>query len=268
MSNDSSSQKTKVQPEAVAKSNFHAPAPWSASRAIIAVVVSFFAAQISASFFVGLYPVVRQWDAAQSNAWMVNSPWAQFLYVLFTEGLTLVFLWLFARPYKKAIKRVIGLARNPRLKDVGYAIVGLGVYFGIYMVVFGIVNSFISVNTSQEQNVGFSGSHGGVLILTFISLVILPPIVEEITFRGALFSGLRRKFGPVLATLATSLLFAAPHLLTGKGSGLLWIAAIDTFSLSLVLCYLREKTGALYSSMFVHAAKNAIAFVALFIIAS
>jgi len=243
-------------------------APWSAALAVVATVVAFSASQIIASFLVGLYPLTKGWSNAQANNWLTNSAWAQFLYVLFTEGLTIFVLWLFWRRYKKGVKIALGIARKPVIKDVGYALIGVLVYFGLYMIVFGVINSMVSVNTSQQQDVGFDGTHGSALILTFISLVILPPLVEEITFRGFLFSGLKRRFGPGLATLGTSLLFAAPHLLTGKGSGLLWIAAIDTFSLSLVLCYLREKTGALYSGMLVHAAKNAIAFAALFIFIS
>jgi membrane protease YdiL (CAAX protease family) len=47
---------------------------------------------------------------------------------------------------------------------------------------------------------------------------------------------------------------------------LLYIAAIDTFTLSLILVYLREKTGGLWSSMGLHAIKNGIAFVSLFIV--
>lgn len=243
-------------------------APWSATFAIFVIVIDYYVSQIAGGILVGLYPVILRWSSTQSDGWLNNSVWAQFLYVLFTESITILILWLFGRRYKKGVKRAIGLARKPRLKDIGFALVGLGVYFGLYMIVFGVIDSIISVNTSQEQDVGFSGVHGSALILTFISLVVLPPIVEEIMFRGVLYSGLRKKLTPMLAAIATSLLFAAPHLLTGKGSDLLWIAAIDTFSLSLVLCYLREKTGALYSGMFVHAAKNAIAFVALFIIAS
>ena len=66
------------------------------------------------------------------------------------------------------------------------------------------------------------------------------------------------------AVIGTSLLFAAGHLAEGGSAGLLYIAAIDTFSLSLVLIYLREKTDGLWASMTLHALKNGIAFVALF----
>ena len=39
---------------------------------------------------------------------------------------------------------------------------------------------------------------------------------------------------------------------------------LDTFILSLVLIYLREKTGGLWASITLHAFKNGVAFVALF----
>jgi membrane protease YdiL (CAAX protease family) len=47
---------------------------------------------------------------------------------------------------------------------------------------------------------------------------------------------------------------------TGQGASLLWAAGVDTFVLSLVLVYLREKTGALYAGMLVHSLNNLIAF--------
>ena len=101
-------------------------------------------------------------------------------------------------------------------------------------------------------------------MLVFISLVLLPPVVEEIVARGFLYTGLRSKLPKIVAALITSALFAAAHLQWGSGAPLLWVAALDTFTLSLVLVYLREKTGGLAASMGVHMLKNGLAFVVLF----
>jgi hypothetical protein len=98
--------------------------------------------------------------------------------------------------------------------------------------------------------------------MAFVSLVLLPPIVEEIVFRGFVFTGLRKKMKFTAATIITSLLFAGPHLLASS-EGLLWVAGVDTLVLSFVLCYLRERTGALWAPMAVHGLKNALAFVLL-----
>ena len=82
--------------------------------------------------------------------------------------------------------------------------------------------------------------------------------------RGFLYSSFKKGLPTAAAVIVTSAIFASAHLPEGGGGGLLWIAAVDTFILSLVLIYLREKTGALWASMTLHALKNGVAFVALF----
>lgn len=67
------------------------------------------------------------------------------------------------------------------------------------------------------------------------------------------------------AAIVTSLIFAVGHL-AESSQGPLYVAAIDTFVLSLVLIYLREKTGRLWASIGLHAIKNAIAFVTVFVL--
>ena len=69
----------------------------------------------------------------------------------------------------------------------------------------------------------------------------------------------------VPAAIITSLMFAVGHLQFGSGAPLLWVAALDTFVLSLVLCYIREKTDSLWPGIFIHAIKNALAFSVLFL---
>jgi membrane protease YdiL (CAAX protease family) len=96
---------------------------------------------------------------------------------------------------------------------------------------------------------------------------VLPPIVEETVFRGFIFTGLRGKLKFVWAAVLTSLLFATAHLEFGSGKPLLWVAGLDTFTLSLALCYLREKTGSLWPGILLHALKNGVAFLSLFVLA-
>lgn len=236
---------------------------WGPLAAITGVLASFAVSQLLASLLVTALPSVLGWSQSNGEGWLSGAV-AQFMYVLLAEGISLVILWLFWRRYRGNVRVLLGLGKF-RLMDILYAFAGIVVYFGIYFVVLSIVNAVVPIDTTQEQSVGFSGAAGSSLLLAFISLVILPPIVEEITFRGYLYSGLKRRWGVVAAITLTSLVFGALHTLTGK-DGLLWIAAIDTFALSLVLCYLREKTGNLYASMGVHAIKNGIAFLALFVL--
>jgi len=99
-----------------------------------------------------------------------------------------------------------------------------------------------------------------------VSLVVLPPLAEETAMRGFLYTGLKRLFPWTVSGMLVSLLFGAAHLAEGGASGPLWIGAIDTFTLSLVLVFLREKTGNLWAGVALHATKNFVAFYALFII--
>jgi membrane protease YdiL (CAAX protease family) len=158
--------------------------------------------------------------------------------------------------------------RGLRWVDVVYALAGFALYFVGYAIVLTIATHiFPSINVDQKQELGFQNTSGTInLFLTFLSLVILPPIVEETVFRGFVFSGLKNKLPFIYAAIGTSLLFASAHLQYGSGKPLLWIAALDTFTLSMVLCYLRQKTGGLWAGIFLHALKNGIAFVSLFLL--
>jgi membrane protease YdiL (CAAX protease family) len=205
--------------------------------------------------------------------WLNNSAIGQFWLTLAIEVAFIFFIYLFLK-IKKTNFKSIGLKGRPAIMDLGRVLIGYGAYIITYLLAIFLVEQFIkSVNVNQKQNIGFNTSdHGPVLILIFISLVILPPIAEEIVFRGFLYTGLKRikvfkkdHFSKIAAALVTSAFFASFHLLESTGGGLLWVAGIDTFLLSLVLVYLRETTGKLWASMGLHMLKNLIAFAALFI---
>jgi membrane protease YdiL (CAAX protease family) len=90
--------------------------------------------------------------------------------------------------------------------------------------------------------------------------VVLAPIAEEILMRGYLYTSLRAHWKFVPSLLVTSLLFGLAHLQSGDNGALIWMAALNTFLLSIALVYLREKTGALYASIMVHSMNNFLAF--------
>ena len=96
--------------------------------------------------------------------------------------------------------------------------------------------------------------------------MILPPIVEEIIFRGFLYGGLRKANNVVTSAIVTSVIFGYLHSSQAVDDSILWVATIDTFIMSLVLCYLREKSGSILPGVGVHAVKNGIAFIAIFIL--
>lgn len=240
---------------------------WLALESVTASISLFFLSQVVAGVLLGFaVMIIKNWSPEQLNVWLTSSSTAQFLFVLVFEALTLGGLALFLKR-RKATFRDLGL-NNPQKKYIVYALAGFATYFMLY-IVGRIITSIIlpDLNLEQEQQLGFDKKTSGVQLLPiFISLVILPPLVEEIVARGFLFTGLRTKLPFAAAASITSLLFAAVHL-GAANDGLLWIAGIDTFILSMVLCYLREKTGSLWPSIGVHFIKNGLAFFIVFNIA-
>ena len=240
--------------------------PWGPLAAVLYALGVFVVAQLLAPIVLIIYPHLRGWDTATANAWLDGSIVAQFGYVLCAEVLTFGAVWWFLNG-RGASLRAIGW-RRPRWTDPLHTLAGLVVYFATYAVILALVTHlFPSLNVNQKQELGFDNPTTSrmALLLTFLSLVVLPPVVEEVLFRGFMFTGLRTKLKPIGAALLTSALFATAHLEFGSGKPLLWVAGIDTFTLSLVLCYLRHKTDSLWPGIFLHALKNFIAFASLYL---
>lgn len=233
---------------------------------MVYAVLIYFAAQLIAGIVVFIYAQVRGFSEQQASDWLGNSVLAQFWYVLLAEALTFGAIWRFVR-WRKGSLRMIGW-RQPRWWNVVQAFSGFAVYLVVYALVLTVaMRLFTSLNVDQKQELGFDSATGGSsLVLTFLSLVVLPPIVEETVFRGFVFTGLRGKLRPLWAAVLTSLLFAVAHLEFGSGKPLLWVAALDTFTLSMVLCYLRQKSDSLWPGIMLHALKNGVAFVSLYIL--
>ncbi len=86
--------------------------------------------------------------------------------------------------------RDIGLTR-PKLRDPVYALLALPAYYIVYLIVIAVVTALVpDFNAGQQQQLGFNQAHGsGQLLLVFLSLVVIPPLVEEIVVRGYLYSG-------------------------------------------------------------------------------
>jgi membrane protease YdiL (CAAX protease family) len=237
---------------------------WGAPQAILVTVAIFFLSQVVAVALVSFYAGARHMTGQEATRWLDGSVAAQFALVAFVEAITIGLLYWFLRRYKTSF-RDLGLVK-PRLRDLGYALAGFGVYFPVYLVAILLAQTLTHINVGQKQQLGFSSASGGELILVFVSLVLLPPLVEEILVRGFLYGSLKKHWSKIQAVLVTSLLFALAHLQFGSGAPLLWTAALDTFILSLVLIYLRDKTGSLSASIMLHMLKNGLAFAALFLI--
>ncbi len=244
-----------------------APAvPWNAGLGVLFIFLVYYASQLVGGLLVSIYPALKHWPHDRAVDWADNSIWAQFIFVVIAEAFMVGAIYWFLKRRKMGLSG-IGLKR-PRWSDPLYGLAAVPVYLVLYVLTVGVVSHFVpSLNINQQQQIGFNNIHGALpMLLAFISLVVLPPLAEEIMVRGFLYSTLKKAMPTLYAVILTSALFAAAHLPEGGKGGLLYIAALDTFVLSLVLIYLREQTGSLWASITLHAAKNGIAFIALFVL--
>lgn len=233
--------------------------------AVFSTVAIYFLSQIIALNLLAIYLVTQGKSIDEILVWLRTGVIGPFVGQL-AAAIVGIFLVQWALKLLRAKWSTIGLKR-PKLRDLTYVFVGYGWYFIIYLVTVYLVSRFLPfIDLNQEQRLSFSTDTSGIaLVLVFLGLVVLPPLFEEILTRGLLFTGLRRNMPLPIAAIITSLMFGAAHLGIDSVDPLLWVAGIDTFILSMVLVYLREKTGSLWSAIGLHAFKNLIAFTILFV---
>lgn len=232
--------------------------PW---QVILLTLIIFFLSQFAAAILVSLGLAVFRPSASLTTLLNQSAP-VQFFYVLAAEGLVLLLTVLIVKKWRRLSLGAIGLGRLPVWRDLTRALGGAAVFYGLLIISSILINLLVpGLDTNEAQDVGFNALNSSLdVILAFTALVLFPPIGEETLMRGYLYSGLRSRLRFVPAMVITSLLFGLPHLGTGSSDSPLWIAGVNTFLLSLVLVYLREKTGALYAPMLLHAINNLIAF--------
>lgn len=91
--------------------------------------------------------------------------------------------------------------------------------------------------------------------------VLVAPFMEELTFRGVLFSIFERQVGPHFAIVSTAVLFAALHIPEYWGA---WNHVFLIFLVGVVFSWARGQTGSLVPSVILHLAYNASMMTLLF----
>ena len=145
-----------------------------------------------------------------------------------------------------------------RLHDPGRRWLLIGVAAGVAMrlVAFGIALGWARLTgdwTNPQQFLADGAVAGGwtlVGLVAFGGLIV--PFAEELFFRGVVYSALRR-YGPVLATLASAALSGIAH-----GISLVLVVA---FLLGVINAVLVERSGSIWPAVLAHATNNTIAFV-------
>jgi ABC-2 type transport system permease protein/sodium transport system permease protein len=88
------------------------------------------------------------------------------------------------------------------------------------------------------------------------TLAVAPAVVEELCFRGYLFSSLLKVLSPARTVLLTSILFGLFHVLTGNA--LLIERLVPSTLLGLILGWIAWRTGSVFPGMVMHLVHNGL----------
>ena len=148
-----------------------------------------------------------------------------------------------------------------RLPGRRWLLVGLAAGAGMRVVTFGValVWTHLTGDTTNPQQAFVDGAVGGgwtlVGLVVFGGLAV--PFAEELFFRGVVYSALRR-YGPVLATLASAALFGIAHGVS--------VVLVVAFLLGVVNAVLVERSGSIWPAVLAHATNNTIALVLAYLL--
>jgi membrane protease YdiL (CAAX protease family) len=233
---------------------------YNPATAIVVTIGGFYASQVFGVIAFLIYAAITNTPVDSLSDKITESVILTLLFSIAVYGFYLAIIRSFLTMNKLGVKDIGLKQTNPAWETVAYSLAAYGFYFVLTIVSTILIKTLLpAVNLDQKQEISFDPYTSG------LSLVVLPPVVEEIAMRGFLYTGLRKKLNFFWAGLVTSIIFGLAHLQWESSAPLLWAAAIDTFLLSWILIILREKTGSLYASIGLHMIKNFMAFLALFI---
>jgi membrane protease YdiL (CAAX protease family)/uncharacterized RDD family membrane protein YckC len=135
-------------------------------------------------------------------------------------------------------------------------------YWGIavlaYIAFILIYGSFVHPHQRDiTRELGFGEGIGGAAVAFFL-IVIAAAVAEEIFFRGFVFGGFRRRFSFPVAAVFAALLFGAIHASNGS-----WTIIPQLAFFGLLLCWVYEETGSIYSTIPLHMLNNTLAFIVI-----
>lgn len=154
-------------------------------------------------------------------------------------------------------------------KNIRVILICFAILFGS-MLIFGLMYEFFGIEGSsanQENLIAISGNNRfGFILLA----VVFAPLLEEMVFRGAIFASMRKHGRYILAFLVSSLAFGLLHIvaditeLVFKWEQLLFLMQYSVLGLLMAIAY--EKTGSIWSSIFLHALWNGFAVALMFMV--
>jgi membrane protease YdiL (CAAX protease family) len=174
-------------------------------------------------------------------------------YILLMCPLFSGFSFYLARRQDQGV-REMGLKNFSRRRDLGWGLVGgflaLIGNSGLLLMVRFIIYLLTGEWIVETQTPVVESPSKWLMVATILSVTVLAPIFEELFFRGMLYPALRNYLGRTSGLLMNAFIFALLHFQPAGMPSL--------FIVGLILAYLYEETGSLYSSMIAHSINNIV----------
>lgn len=148
--------------------------------------------------------------------------------------------------------------RVPIFSIIGALLVGLGIWTWAHELF--VLAQAVGIGTLDKSKIAGVEAMLEQLkqtspLLIIATLALTPAVVEELCFRGYLFSALERRVSPLQTILITSILFGLFHVLTGNT--LLIERFLPTTMLGLILGGIAMRTGSVWPGVVLHFTHNA-----------
>lgn len=219
-------------------------------------LLSFLGIQMVVSFVSGIILSVRLMlengvdavnEAQYIESFTANLTEYTTLITLISNILALAIIWLFFKIRKKKLSGEIQLNKCPVKSVLAAGLFGIG--FGV---VLNVLISIIPFSESMQNSFtdSYSALSAGNAVISFISVAILAPIVEEVFFRGLIYTRLKSGMNKIAAAVISSLLFGVMH------GEIIWM--LIGFMSGLALVWIFEKTRSLLGCIAVHIANNTL----------
>ncbi len=128
---------------------------------------------------------------------------------------------------------------------------------GIYLLI-SIVISIVLTPEQEDIAENLGADKDAALIVTVIAGILIVPvtaIAEEVFFRGLLFGGFRQQMGMWPAAVLSGFLFGIGHLTAGDAA-----VALQLTVFGVILAWVYERTGVLWTAIILHGLNNSLAF--------
>lgn len=164
--------------------------------------------------------------------------------ILLSEAMLIVptfFMLLFS---KDKVKDVLSIRKMKW--STFFGVIGFTMAASPLITLVNLVSQLFVENTVAASSEQFLSLHP-LLLIFFVG--VLAPVCEEVVFRGAIFGGMKKEGNVFKAVLASGILFGLLHMNINQAS--------YAFVIGILLGFLVEATGSIFSSIMFHVLINA-----------